>query len=82
MYRYFQLAYFLIPTYYIVQKVVIPNIINKTAGDKESSFQKRVFDLVQCPCIAADHPFTGVGLDKEAFHDFRFSDFVKYISIH
>ena len=64
---------FLVPTYYIVQKVVIPNIINKTAGEKESSFQKRVFDLIQCPCIAADHPFTGVGLDKEAFHNFRSS---------
>ena len=56
----------LVPSYYIVEKVIIPNIINKTAGDKESSFQKRVFDLIQCPCIAADYPLTGVGLDKEA----------------
>jgi len=62
---------FIIPSYYIVQKVVIPNIINKTAGDQESSFQKRVFDLVQCPCIAADYPLTGVGLDKIAFSEFR-----------
>lgn len=64
---------FIIPSYYIAQKIVIPNIINKTAGDQESSFQKRIFDLIQCPCIAADYPFTGVGLDKEAFHDFRSS---------
>lgn len=63
----------LVPSYYIVEKVIIPNIINKTTGDKESSFQKRVFDLIQCPCIAADYPLTGVGLDKEAFHDFRSS---------
>ena len=63
--------FFILPSYYIVQKVVVPNIVDKTTGDQESSFQKRVFDLVQCPCIAADYPLTGVGLDKIAFSEFR-----------
>ena len=63
--------FFIIPSYYVVQKVVVPNIVDKTTGDQESSFQKRVFDLVQCPCIAADYPLTGVGLDKIAFSEFR-----------
>ena len=36
--------FFITPSYYIVQKVVLPNIVDKTVGDQESSFQKRVFD--------------------------------------
>ena len=61
----------LLPSYYIAREVIIPNIIYKTTGHAESSFQKRLFDLIQCPCIAADYPFTGLGLDVIAFQQFR-----------
>ena len=66
-------VFFITSSYYMGQKVILPNIINKAYGDQEKSFQKRIFDLIQCPCIAADYPLTGVGLDKEEFHEFRSS---------
>ena len=39
--------------------------------EKESSMNKRIFDLVQPLSIAADNPITGVGLDIEHFQGYR-----------
>jgi hypothetical protein len=41
------------------------------ASDNVSSMNKRIFDLVQPLLIAADHPFTGIGLDVEQFQRYR-----------
>ena len=47
------------------------NMQEKLSGDKEASYMKRVYDLVQPLYIAIEHPLTGVGLDIEKFHDIR-----------
>ena len=41
------------------------------ASDNVSSMNKRIFDLVQPLLIAADNPFTGIGLDVEHFQRYR-----------
>ena len=43
------------------------NVEEKIQGEKEASFQKRYFDLVQPFFIALEHPLTGIGLDVEQF---------------
>ncbi|MBE50898.1 MAG: hypothetical protein CMP51_04320 [Flavobacteriales bacterium] len=64
-------ASLIVSAYYIGKNIIIPNVLNKAVGNEESSFQKRMFDLIQCPCIASDYPLSGVGLDLVAFREFR-----------
>jgi len=47
------------------------NLEEKIQGEKEASFQKRLFDLTQPFFIALDHPLTGIGLDLEQFQKMR-----------
>ena len=47
------------------------NIDTKIKGERESSFQKRMFDFTQPLFIAVEHPLTGVGLDLFQFQNFR-----------
>ena len=47
------------------------NVEEKIQGEKEASFQKRYFDLVQPLFIAVEHPLTGIGLDIEQFQKMR-----------
>ena len=47
------------------------NIDSKLRGEKQFSFQKRIFDLTQPLFIAVDHPLTGVGLDLFQFQNIR-----------
>jgi hypothetical protein len=47
------------------------NIKDKIQGEKEGSFQKRIFDLTQPVFIAMDNPLTGVGLDVFQFQKIR-----------
>ena len=47
------------------------NVEEKVKGEKESSFQKRYFDLVQPLFIAFEHPLIGIGLDLEQFQKMR-----------
>jgi hypothetical protein len=62
----------------IVLSLIIPiylifnlNIDSKVQGEKESSFQKRVFDLTQPVFIALENPLTGIGLDVFQFQNIR-----------
>lgn len=57
----------MLPVYFIFTQ----NIENKIEGEKESSFQKRLFDLTQPFFIALDNPITGVGLDIYKFQEIR-----------
>ena len=57
----------LIPIYLILQI----NVQDKVQGEKEASFQKRLFDLTQPFYIALENPITGIGLDAEQFQKFR-----------
>lgn len=57
----------LIPIYLILQI----NVEDKVQGEKEASFQKRLFDLTQPFYIALENPITGIGLDAEQFQRFR-----------
>ena len=66
---------FLIP---IVVVLIIPiylvfsmNIDSKIQGERESSFQKRIFDLTQPIFIALEYPLTGIGLDLFQFQKIR-----------
>ena len=54
------------PLYYI-------SFINfeRKATEKESSMNKRIFDLVQPLAIASEHPISGIGLDVIAFQNYR-----------
>ena len=52
------------------------NIEEKILGDKEWSFQKRYFDLVQPFFIALEHPLTGIGSDVEQFQSMRQEFFI------
>lgn len=56
-----------IPVYMIFSM----NIEEKVQGEKEASFQKRLFDLTQPLFIAIEHPLTGIGLDIEQFQEMR-----------
>ena len=47
------------------------NVEEKVQGEKEASFQKRLFDLTQPFFIALEHPLTGIGLDLEQFQKMR-----------
>tara|TARA_B100001964_G_scaffold62914_1_gene71510 strand:+ start:2076 stop:3344 length:1269 start_codon:yes stop_codon:yes gene_type:complete len=47
------------------------NIKEKIIGEKEASFQKRYFDLVQPFFISIQHPLTGIGLDFKKYKEFR-----------
>ena len=47
------------------------NLEEKVSGEKEASFQKRYFDLVQPFFIAIQHPITGIGLDLTKFQEYR-----------
>jgi hypothetical protein len=47
------------------------NIEEKIIGDKEASFQKRYFDLIQPFFISLQHPLTGIGLDFNKYKEYR-----------
>jgi len=47
------------------------NAEEKIQGEKEMSFQKRYFDLIQPLFIALEHPLTGIGLDVVQFQNMR-----------
>jgi len=47
------------------------NVEEKFQGEKEFSFQKRLFDLTQPLFIAAEYPLTGIGLDLNQFQGMR-----------
>jgi hypothetical protein len=47
------------------------NLEEKVLGEKEASFQKRYFDLVQPLFIALQNPITGIGLDLDKFQEYR-----------
>ena len=47
------------------------NVEEKVQGEKEASFQKRLFDLTQPFFIAAEYPLTGIGLDFNQFQKMR-----------
>ena len=58
-----------IPVYLIFSA----NIQEKILGEKEASFQKRYFDLIQPLFIAIQNPITGIGLDLTKFQEYRSS---------
>lgn len=58
---------FAIPVYFIFSI----NVDEKIKGEKEASFQKRLFDLTQPFFIALEYPLTGVGLDLDQFQKMR-----------
>ena len=68
---------FVLALYIPVYMIFSVNVVEKIKGDREASFQKRYFDLVQPFFIALEHPLTGIGLDAEQFQNMR-QDF--YIS--
>ena len=47
------------------------NVEEKIQGEKQTSFQKRYFDLIQPLFIALENPLTGIGLDVEQFQNMR-----------
>lgn len=55
-----------------ISSVFMLNVEEKTTGDKEASFQKRYFDLVQPFFIAVENPLTGIGLDLYKFQEYRY----------
>lgn len=58
---------FAIPIYFVFSI----NVDEKFQGEKEASFQKRLFDLTQPFFIALEHPLTGIGLDLDKFQKLR-----------
>ena len=56
-----------VPLYFVFSA----NMSEKIYGDREASFQKRLFDLTQPFFIALDHPLTGIGLDIDRFREVR-----------
>ena len=56
-----------LPLYFIFSV----NMNEKIYGERESSFQKRLFDLTQPLFIAFEHPITGIGLDIDRFQEVR-----------
>ena len=52
------------------------NVEDKMHGARETSFQIRLFDLVQPFAIALEHPLTGIGLDRDQFVKYRFNYFI------
>ncbi len=57
------------------------NIDEKLQGSRESSFQKRVFDLTQPVFIALDNPLTGIGLDLFQFQKIRQEFYISSTSL-
>ena len=57
------------------------NVEEKIQGEKEASFQKRYFDLIQPLFIALEHPLTGIGLDVEQFQNMRQEFFISFSSL-
>ena len=57
----------LIPIYLVLST----NFKEKVSGEREASFQKRMFDLTQPFFIALDYPLTGIGLDLVQFQKKR-----------
>ena len=53
----------LIPIYLVLST----NVKEKISGEREASFQKRMFDFTQPFFIALDYPLTGIGLDLVQF---------------
>ena len=47
------------------------NVDSKIKGERQSSFQKRIFDLTQPISIALEYPLTGIGLDMFQFQKIR-----------
>ena len=60
-----------------ILSVFLFNVEEKTTGDKEASFQKRYFDLVQPFFIAIENPLTGIGLDLYKFQEYRYEFYVE-----
>ena len=61
------IAILLVPIYFVFSV----NVDDKIQGEKEASFQKRVFDLTQPVFIAMENPLTGIGLDVFQFQKIR-----------
>jgi len=61
------IAILLVPVYFLFSV----NIDDKVQGEKEASFQKRIFDLTQPVFIAMENPLTGIGLDVLQFQKIR-----------
>ena len=61
------IAILLVPIYFVFSV----NVDDKIQGEKEASFQKRIFDLTQPVFIAMENPLTGVGLDNFQFQKIR-----------
>ena len=59
-----------------ISTVFLFNVEEKTSGDKEASFQKRYFDLVQPFFIASENPLTGIGLDLYKFQEYRYEFYI------
>ena len=57
----------LIPIYLVLNT----NVKEKISGEREASFQKRMFDFTQPFFIALDYPLTGIGLDLVQFQKKR-----------
>ena len=72
------LSAFIIPLFLIpVFSLYLINLDGKIRGDYQSSFQKRIFDLVQPFFIAIEYPLTGVGLDGTQFLEIRKDFYIK-----
>jgi len=54
-----------------VYSLFTANFEEKLYGEKEASFQKRYFDLVQPLFIGLESPLTGIGLDLNRFQEYR-----------
>jgi len=65
-----------------IYSIFTSNLEEKISGEKEASFQKRYFDLVQPFFIALQHPLTGVGLDLNKFKDYRSEFYVNSTSLN
>lgn len=61
------IAVLIVPLYFVFSV----NIDDKLQGEKEASFQKRIFDLTQPVFIAMENPLTGIGLDVFQFQKIR-----------
>ena len=57
------------------------NVEEKIQGEKEASFQKRYFDLIQPLFIAFENPLTGIGLDAEQFQNMRQEFYISFSSL-
>ena len=65
-----------------IYSIFTSNLEEKISGDREASFQKRYFDLVQPFFIALQHPITGIGLDLHEFQEYRSEFYVNSTSLN